>query len=245
VEIEETTAGSTAVLVTGPEARALLQAISPDDLSSEAFPYMSARPIELDDVPVLAQRISYAGELGWELYAEAAIGRRLWDVLWKAGGPYGLVAAGRAAYDGLRMEKGYRSWGLDMTEEDDPYEVGIGFTVKLKKPVEFVGFDALTRKKAAGRTRALAWVALDDPSHVVLGKEPVRPADGAGADGVVGYVRSAAYGYLVGRCLTSVMLPVELATPDTRLTIEWFGERLPATVVKDPVWDPAGERIRA
>ncbi len=244
VEIEEITAGSTAILVTGPEARTLLQSISPDDLGGEAFPYMTARPIELDDVPVLAQRISYAGELGWELYAEAAIGRRLWDVVWKAGGPYGLVAAGRAAYDGLRMEKGYRSWGLDMTEEDDPYEVGIGFTVKLKKG-DFVGHDALTRKKAAGRTRALAWVALDDPSHVVLGKEPVRVADGASGGDVVGYVRSAAYGYAIGRCLTSVMLPVELAAPDTRLTIEWFGERLPATVVKDPVWDPAGERIRA
>jgi glycine cleavage system aminomethyltransferase T/glycine/D-amino acid oxidase-like deaminating enzyme len=245
VDIEETTAGSTAVLVTGPEARALLQAVSSDDLTGEAFPYMTARPIELDDVPVLAQRISYAGELGWELYAEAAIGRRLWDVLWKAGGPFGLVAAGRAAYDGLRMEKGYRSWGLDMYEDDDPYEAGIGFTVKLKKPVDFVGKAALEAKKAAGRSRALAWVALDDPSHVVLGKEPVRVADGDASEAVVGYVRSAAYGYAVGRCLTSVMLPVELAVPDTHLTIEWFGQRLPASVVKDPVWDPAGERIRA
>ena len=211
VDIEETTAGSTAVLVTGPEARALLSTISPDDLTGEAFPYMTARPIELDDVPVLAQRISYAGELGWELYAEAAIGRRLWDVIWRAGGPFGLVAAGRAAYDGLRMEKGYRSWGLDMTEEDDPYEAGIGFTVKLRK-ADFVGKAILEIKKAAGRTRALAWVALDDPAHVVLGKEPVRVADD---DAVVGYVRSAAYGYAIGRCLTSVMLPVELAAPDT------------------------------
>ncbi len=241
VEVVETTAGTTAVLVTGPDARALLQSISPDDLSNAGFPYMTARPIELDDVPVVAQRISYAGELGWEVYAEAAIGRRLWDVIWKAGGPFGLTAAGRAAYDGLRMEKGYRSWGLDMTEEDDPYEVGIGFTVKLGKG-EFVGRTALEMKKAAGRRRALAWVALDDPADVVLGKEPVRVA---GDDAVVGYVRSAAFGYQVGRCLTSVMLPVELAREGTALTVEWFGEPLPATVVKDPVWDPAGERIRA
>lgn len=241
VEITEITAGSTAVLVTGPEARSLLQGLSPDDLSNHAFPYMTARRIELDDVPVMAQRISYAGELGWELYAEAAIGRRLWDVLWRAGGGFGLVAAGRAAYDGLRMEKGYRSWGLDMTEEDDPYEAGIGFTVKLKKG-DFVGREALQARKDAGRSRALAWVALDDAGHVVLGKEPVRSA---GSDAVVGYGRSAAYGYNVGRCLTSVMLPVGLAAPGTALTIEWFGERLPATVVKDPIWDPAGERIRA
>jgi glycine cleavage system aminomethyltransferase T len=124
---------------------------------------------------------------------------------------------------------------------DDPYEAGIGFTVKLGKG-DFVGRTALELKKAAGRRRALAWVGLDDPADVVLGKEPVRVA---GDDGVVGYVRSAAYGYQVGRCLTSVMLPVELAREGTGLTIEWFGERLPATVVKDPVWDPAGERIRA
>ena len=242
VEVTEITAGTTALLVTGPDARTLVQSLSPDDLSNEAFPYMTARPIELDDVPVLAQRISYAGELGWELYAEAAMGRRLWDVLWKAGGAHGLVAAGRAAYDGLRMEKGYRSWGLDMTEEDDPYEAGIGFTVKLKKG-DFIGRDALEARTAAGRSRALAWVALDDPAHVVLGKEPVRAV--ATGDRVVGYTRSAAYGYSVGACLASVMLPVELAALGTALTIEWFSDRLPATVVKDPIWDPTGARIRA
>lgn len=249
VTVTEVTAGTTALLVTGPDARDLLQGLSPDDLSDAAFPYLTARPIELDDVAVLAQRISYAGELGWELYVEAAMGRRLWDVLWRAGKPFGLVPAGRAAYDGLRMEKGYRSWGLDMTDEDDAYEAGLGFTVRLAKSVDFVGRDALAARKAAGRRRALAWAWLDDPAHVVLGKEPVRAAGevgGAGAaDEVVGYVRSAAYGYSVGHDLVSVMLPVELATPGTPLTIEWFGERLAATVVGDPIWDPAGERIRA
>jgi len=149
------------------------------------------------------------------------------------------MACGRAAFDGLRMEKGYRAWGTDMTAEDDPYEAGIGFTVRLGK-ADFVGREALARKREAGRRRALAWVGLDEPEHVVLGSEVVRAGDR-----VVGYVRSAAYGYCVGRDLTSVMLPIELAAPGTRLTIEWFGERLPATVVKEPLWDPAGERIRA
>ncbi len=102
-----------------------------------------------------------------------------------------------------------------------------------------MGREALAARKAAGRRRALAWAWLDDPAHVVLGKEPVRAGDE-----VVGYVRSAAYGYSVGHDLVSVMLPVELAAPGTPLTIEWFGERLPATVVKDPIWDPTGERIR-
>ena len=239
VEVTEITAGTCAVGVWGPRARDLIQSLSPDDLSNEAFPYMTAQVIELRDVPVLAQRISYAGELGWEIYAEAAVGLRLWDLLWDAGRPFGLLACGRAAYDGLRMEKGYRAWGTDMTQEDDPYEAGIGFTIRLGKG-DFVGRDALLRKREAGRSRALAWVALDEPEHVVLGKELVRAGDRA-----IGYVRSAAYGYCVGHDLTSVMLPAEFAAPGTALTIEWFGERLPATVVKDPVWDPTGGRIRA
>jgi glycine cleavage system aminomethyltransferase T len=163
----------------------------------------------------------------------------LWDRLWEAGRPFGLVACGRAAYDGLRMEKGYRSWGTDMTEDDDPFESGIGFTVRPLKG-DFIGRDALAAKKEAGRRRALTWVGLDDPAHVVIGKEPVRAGDD-----VVGYVRSSAYGYCVGRHLVSVMLPVDLATPGTALTVEWFGDRLPATVLKDPIWDPAGERIRS
>jgi glycine cleavage system aminomethyltransferase T len=240
VEILDVTPGTCAVGLWGPLARDLAQSISPDDLSNAAFPYLTAREIELADVPVLAQRISYAGELGWELYAEAAMGRRLWDVLWAAGREHGLMACGRAAYDGLRMEKGYRAWGSDMTQEDDPYEAGLGFTVRLRKDVGFVGRDALAARREAGRTRALAWLGLDDPAHVVLGREPVRHGDE-----IVGYVRSAAYGYSVGRDLVSVMLPVELAWAGTPLTIEWFGDRLPATVLADPVWDPTGERIRA
>jgi glycine cleavage system aminomethyltransferase T len=142
------------------------------------------------------------------------------------------------------MEKGYRSWGLDMTEEDDPYEAGLGFTVRLGKS-DFAGRDALAARKAAGRSRALAWAWLDDPADVVLGKEPVRAVGNGRDDEVVGYVRSAAYGYSVGHDLVSVMLPVDLAVPGTALTIEWFGRRLAATVVKDPVWDPTGERIRS
>ena len=240
VQVDEITSGTCAVGVWGPNARALVQGLSPHDLSNEAFPYLTAREIELDDVPVLAQRISYAGELGWELYAEAALGRRLWDLLWAAGRDHGLLACGRAAYDGLRMEKGYRAWGSDMTVEDDPYQAGIGFTVKLAKDADFVGREALVARKAAGRSRGLAWVALDEPGDVVLGKEPVF----AGGS-VVGHVRSAAYGYSVGHDLTSVMLPIELTLPGTALTVEWFGRHLPATVVKDPVWDPAGDRIRA
>ncbi len=141
------------------------------------------------------------------------------------------------------MEKGYRSWGLDMTEEDDPYEAGIGFTVKLRKG-DFVGRER-ARGEEGRRARRARWPgsALDDPAAR-------RPGQGAGPGRAATTPSSATSAARptatsVGRCLTSVMLPVELAAPGTALTIEWFGERLPATVVKDPVWDPAGERIRA
>ena len=126
-----------------------------------------------------------------------------------------------------------------MTVEDDPYQAGIGFTVKLGKG-EFVGRDALAARKAAGRTRG----SPGSPSTIRRTSSSARNRSSRG-ETVVGYVRSAAYGYSVGHDLTSVMLPVELTAPGTPLTIEWFGRRLPATVVKDPVWDPAGERIRA
>ena len=151
--------------------------LSPDDLLERGVPVPDgARDRTRRTCRSSPSASRTPGELGWELYAEAAIGRRLWDVLWAAGREHGLVACGRAAYDGLRMEKGYRAWGSDMTVEDDPYQAGIGFTVKLGKG-DFVGREALAAKKAAGRTRGLAWVALDDPADVVLGKEPVFADD--------------------------------------------------------------------
>jgi glycine cleavage system aminomethyltransferase T len=182
--------------------------------------------------------LSYVGEFGWELYTSAEYGLRLWSVLWEAGKPLDAIAGGRGAFDGLRLEKGYRSWGKDMTTEDNPYEAGLGFTVKLQKG-DFVGRPKLEELADTPPSRRLSCLTLDEPLDVVMGKEPVY----AGSE-VLGWVTSAAYGYAVGRCIAYAYLPAERATEGTGVEIEYFGERLPATVRAEPLWDPKMERMK-
>jgi len=188
---------------------------------------------------VWTQRISYAGELGWELYGQIAMGDRAWDVLWEAGRAHGLVAAGGGAFDSLRLEKGYRLWGQDIDTEHDPLEAGLGFAVRMDKG-DFQGREALERIAQRGITHRLACMTLDDPSAVVMGKEPIW-AGGV----VVGYVTSAAYGYSVGRCIVYGYLPVDLVAEGTPVEVEYFGERVAAVVATDPLIDPKGERLKA
>ena len=224
----------------GPKARDVLQAVTDVDVSNEAFPYMTARYLNVGEVdPVWTQRISYAGELGWELYGQIAMGQRAWDVLWEMGQEHGIVAAGGGAFDSLRLEKGYRLWGQDIHTEHDPFEAGLGFAVRMDKG-EFQGREALQRKLDRGLTEKLACITLDDPAAVVMGKEPIRH-DGR----VVSYVTSAAYGYSIGRGIVYGYLPVDLAVEGTPVEVEYFGDRLAATVAAEPLWDPKGERLRA
>jgi glycine cleavage system aminomethyltransferase T/glycine/D-amino acid oxidase-like deaminating enzyme len=240
VSITERTGSLFALGLWGPRAREILGAVTEADLGNEAFPYMTARYLNVGEVgPVWAQRISYAGELGWELYGPFAMGARAWELLWEAGWDRGLVAAGLGAFDTLRLEKGYRLWGQDIDTEHDPFEAGLGFAVKMDKG-PFQGRGALQRALERGLSRKLTCTTLDDPRHVVMGKEPIR----AGGR-VVGYVTSAGYGYSVGRCVAYGYLPVELVVPGTKVEIEYFDERLPATVAEDPLWDPKGERLKA
>ena len=137
---------------------------------------------------MLALRISYVGELGWELYAPFEQGLRLWDILWEAGEPHGVIAVGGGAFDSLRLEKGYRLWGQDIHTEHNPYEAGINFAVHMNKG-DFIGRDALTEFRAQGNTRQLCCMTLDNPDSVVMGKEPIMDADR-----FLGYVTSANYG---------------------------------------------------
>src|SRR4029079_12382944 len=143
VRVRDVTSSRACLGIWGPRARDILAGLSPDDLSTDAFPYMSAREISVGTVPVLALRVTYVGELGWELYAPSEFGRALWKALWDAGRPHGLVAGGYRAIDSLRLEKGYRVCSSDITPEDTPYEAGLGFAVRLDKATDFVGRDAL------------------------------------------------------------------------------------------------------
>ena len=133
----------------GPRARDLLSRVCDDDLSNDGFPYMTAKPITIGEVPALALRISYVGELGWEIYAPTELGLHLWDTLWEAGRPLGVIAGGGGAFDSLRLEKGYRLWGNDIHTEYNPYEAGIGFAVRMRKG-DFIGRDALREARASG-----------------------------------------------------------------------------------------------
>jgi dimethylglycine oxidase len=224
----------------GPRARDVLQAVTDVDVSNDAFPYMTARYLNVGEVdPVWTQRISYAGELGWELYGQIAMGQRAWDVLWEAGKEQGIVAAGGGAFDSLRLEKGYRLWGQDIHSEHDPFEAGLGFAVRMDKR-ELQGREALQRNLDRGPTEKLSCMTLDDPAAVVMGKEPIWH-DGR----VVSYVTSAAYGYSVGRGIVYGYLPVDVAVEGTPVEVEYFGDRLAATVAAEPLWDPKGERLRA
>ncbi len=239
VRVEDGSGRRCCIGLWGPLARELLRRLTEEDLSDGGFPYLTARPLSLAEVPALAARISYVGELGWELYAPIEFGRRLWDLLWHAGEDLGVVAAGLGAFDSMRLEKGYRLWGADIHTEYNPYEAGLGFAVKLRKG-DFIGRDALRRSRSAGITRRLRCLTLDDASVALLGSEPVL----TGGE-VTGYVTSADYGYSVGRSIAYGYLPAESAELGARVQVESFGELHAATVTGEPLWDPAGERMRA
>ncbi|MGW6061216.1 GcvT family protein [Streptomyces sp. NPDC055189] len=234
VHLRDITSGTCCIGVWGPLARELVQPLTRDDFSHEAFGYFRAKETYIGHVPVTAMRLSYVGELGWELYTSADTGLRLWDTLWEAGQEHGVIAAGRSAFNSLRLEKGYRAWGHDMTAEHDPYEAGVGFAVRMDRG-DFVGRAALER--LGSPARRLTPLLLDDPAAVVLGKEPVH------VDGVpAGYVTSASYGYTLGRCVAYAWLPPQETGGSVH--IEYFGEKVPATVAEEPLFDPKMTRIR-
>jgi glycine cleavage system aminomethyltransferase T/glycine/D-amino acid oxidase-like deaminating enzyme len=227
---------STGVLgLWGPRSGEVLARLSPDDLS---FPYLSAHPIWVGAVPALALRISYAGELGWELYTPTEHGRYLWDQLFEAGADLGIVACGTGAFNSLRMEKGYRFAGVDMTREHTPWECGLGFTVHFTKP-RFNGREAALAARARGPRKLLRCLVLDDVDATCYGGEPLL-RDGH----AVGYVTSADFGYTVGRHVVLAWLPPELAHEGAKVDIGVFGEYIGATVTHEPLYDPKGERLR-
>jgi heterotetrameric sarcosine oxidase gamma subunit len=238
VTVRDISGGTCCIGVWGPLARDLVQPLTSADLSHEGLKFFRCVQAEIGGIPVTAMRLSYVGELGWEIYTTAEYGQRLWDVLWRAGAPLGVVAAGRAAFNSLRLEKGYRSWGADMTTEHSPYEAGLGFAVRPSTKGDFVGRDAVTAPGAQDVTRSLTCLTVDDGRSVVLGHEPVL-VEGEPA----GYVTSAAFGHTVGRPIAYAWLPAGLE-PGTPVEIRYFGHPVRATVASEPLVDPEMARIR-
>ena len=237
VAVEDVTSKYACFALWGPRARDILQPLTESDLSHDAFGYMSAKEINVGAVPCLAVRVTFVGELGWELYCQSEYALGLWDSLIAAGAPHGLVPGGYRAIESLRLEKGYRVWGSDVTTTDSPFEAGLGFAVKMKKG-EFIGRDAL---EAAGEpTRRLACLVLDEPKSVVLGSEPVR-FEGR----PLGRVTSGGYGYSVKSSIAYAYLPAELVVPGTRVSVGLFGRDVGAEVRAEPLFDPNSEKVRA
>jgi glycine cleavage system T protein len=212
--------------------------LAPQVLRADASPYFTARRLAIGSIPALALRVSYVGEAGWEIYCPTEYGAALWDALWTAGRPLGMAAVGAGAFDSLRLEKGYRLWGAEVHTDYHPYEAGLGFAVKLDKG-DFIGRDALVRVSAQGLRRKLCCLTFEDRAAVVLGKEPVL--DG---EAVLGYVTSANFGYSVERSIAYAYLPMEHAGVGSRVEVEYFGRRYPATVSDEPLYDPKGRRLR-
>ncbi|HEX8870990.1 MAG TPA: FAD-dependent oxidoreductase, partial [Lentzea sp.] len=228
VFIRDITAGTCCIGLWGPLARDLVERI-PNTLDVQKG-YFTAQKAFIKNVPVTALRLSYVGELGWELYTTADLGPKLWDTLWEAGQELGVIAAGRGAFNSLRLEKGYRSWGTDMTDEHDPFEAGLGFAVRKDK--DFLGKEALDKRSS---DKKLTCLTIDDPHGVVLGSEPVYHQGKP-----VGYVTSAAYGYTTGLNIAYAWLPEGV----DEVEIEYFGERVKARPAQEPLFDPEMKRLR-
>jgi dimethylglycine oxidase len=239
VQVRDITSGTCCIGLWGPKARDVLASVTEADVSNEAFGYFRAKELWVGTVPVTALRLSYVGELGWELYTTADMGLKLWDTLWQAGQAHGLVAAGRSAFGSLRLEKGYRAWGTDMTTEHDPFEAGLGFAVRMDKG-DFVGRRALLDRTADTVERRLAVLVIDDPAAVVMGREPVE-VDGRPA----GYVTSAGFGFSIGAPIAYAWLPAAAARPGQPVRIRYFGDPVTARVAEEPLFDPGMQRLRA
>jgi len=238
LQVDDLTSSLACIGLWGPRAREILQPLTTADLSNQALPYLRARQLAVGSVPCLALRVTYVGELGWELYCPTEFGLRLWDTIWDAGEPRGLLAGGYRAVDSLRLEKGYRVWSADVSPDVNPYQAGLGWCVKLDKG-DFIGREALRIALEGALESKLACLVLREPRSVALGSEPVRVAGE-----VVGRVTSGGYGYTTGRSIAYAYVPPEVAVPGRGVEVEIFGSWVAGEVAAEPVFDPRGDRVR-
>jgi 4-methylaminobutanoate oxidase (formaldehyde-forming) len=235
------TSGMGVLSLMGPRSRELLQALTPDDLSDRTFPFATSRDIELGLALVRASRITYVGELGWELYVPTYFIQGVYDELIAAGAGRGLVLAGYHALNSLRIEKGYRHWGHDITDEDTPLEAGLGFAVKFDKPGGFIGREALLRQRHSGTLKRLLQFKLESAEPLLYHNEPIW----AGRD-IVGFIRSGMYGHSLGAAVGLGYVSVRdgEAIDLEQYEIEVAGVRYRAAAALRPMYDPKNERIR-
>jgi len=255
-QLHDATNQWTTIGLWGPRARDILSSVTAADVSHQGFPFLTTKTIDIDGVRTLASRISYVGELGWEIYVPIEQGLRAWDALWEAGRPHGMVAAGIGTYAvTARLEKGYRAHGAELELDFDLVEAGMARATV--KDADFVGKDAYLAQRSRPPAAVLCTLTVDDPTsssgvqRYMLGREPVLTPDGrplADAKGRRSYVTSAGSGPSVGRHLLMSYLPPDRAVVGTQLAVEYFGERYPVTVAvagATPLFDPDSTRIRS
>ena len=215
-----------------------------DPIDNAAFPFGTWRRLRVAGAPLMALRVTYVGELGWELHVPVEFAATVYDALMAAGQPHGIANAGYRAIESLRLEKGYRAWGADIGPDHSPLVAGLGWAVKLKQDTPFLGREALLEQKAKPLPRLLAGFTAD-PDIVLLGRETIY-RDGAR----VGWLSSGGYGYTIGRSIGYgyVRDPDGSTAPmssPARYELEVAGERVPASVFLEPLYDPEGSKIRA
>jgi 4-methylaminobutanoate oxidase (formaldehyde-forming) len=235
--VTDVTSGFATLHIAGPKSREVLGQLTDQDLSNDAFPFLSAREIELGWAKALALRVSFTGELGWELVVPTEFIADVYERVVAAGAPARMRHAGAFAFESLRLERGFRSWGHDVGVLDDPYEVGLGFAVRLDKE-EFVGRRALTERKERPLERELVSVKLEDPIAMLWHAEPVV----MGSDRI-GHVTSGGYGHHLGAAVGLAWVHGEFGT-QLPASVEIRGKKCRATLSREPFYDPKGYRLR-
>jgi dimethylglycine dehydrogenase len=227
------------LVLTGPKSRDVLAQVTDADLGNNAFPWLTAQEIEVAGVPLRALRVSYAGELGWELHTPMAEMARVYDALMAAGEAHGIANFGAYALNSLRMEKAYKGWGAELTNEITMVEADMERFVRMDKG-DFVGREALAKRQEEGIALACVYLQVGDGDADPLGNEPIL--DG---ERVVGVSTSGGYGHAVGKTLAFAYVEPGLAAPGSRVEIEILGERRKAEVLGEPAYDPMNERLKA
>ena len=237
VILEDVTGAFACFGLWGPNAREILEKLTPHDVSNGGFPFMASREITIGDIPVRATRITYVGELGWEFYVSTEFGTTLWKLIFEAGQSLGIMACGYKAIESLRLEKGYRAWGGEINTETNPWEAGLGFAVSKKKD-HFLGREALFTDRER-QSRKLVALTFDDVRRVPLGNEPIRIDEE-----IIGRVKSGGQGYTINKGIGYAYLPLEHAQQGVKVDVEFFGEWASAAVSCEILFDAQGERLK-
>jgi len=243
-QLVDVTSGSSVLSLMGPNARKILARICPDDLTNAGFPFGTARPLSVANCPVLALRVTYVGELGWELHMPTDVAVTVYESLMAAGADHGLANAGYRAIETLRLEKGYRAWGADIGPDHTPVEAGLAWTCKMKSGIAFVGCDAISAQLATGVKKRLAGFSVDDPAVILLGRETIYRNGER-----VGWLSSGGFGHSVDRPIGYGFVRHPDGVTESYMTagryeLEVASERVAASLHLAPLYDPTNARIK-